>query len=357
MSANGYQPVVEATRGGATESVHFGAIAVVDAAGRLIASWGDPYQAAFMRSSSKPLQLLPLVEQRGDEHFGFSDKEIAVMCASHSGTEDHVKTVRGIQNRLGIDESELLCGIHPPSDKPSAALLRSRGQEPSQIHNNCSGKHTGFLAAAVLGGFDHADYTNPSHPVQRAILKAFAEMTGLSEENIILGVDGCSAPVFSVPLYSAALAFARLADPSGLNEERARACRMITRSMMAYPNMVAGPGRFDTLVMHAAAGKVATKGGAEGYQAMAVQPGAFGQGSPALGICYKTSDGDAAGRSGAIVGITLLRQLGILSQSDADGSLAKFSPRLIYNWAGKTVGELRPCFKLNWLPLREWLTE
>lgn len=355
MPANAYQPVVEATRGGIVESIHYGSIAVVDAAGRLIASWGDPLAVTYLRSSAKPLQVLPFIEQGGDQKYQLSDKEIAVMCASHSGTEDHVNTIRGIQSRLGIEESELVCGAHAPFDPPSARALRERGEEPTAIHNNCSGKHTGFLAAATLRNVTHADYTNPAHPVQKTILHTFADMTDYPAKRIATGVDGCSAPVFGLPIYNAAYAFARLADPRGLSEPRARACAVITRSMMKHPMMVAGPGRFDTLVMQAAKNKIATKGGAEGYQAIAVIPGALGKGSPALGICYKTADGDAAGRSGNIIGITLLQQLGLIKQKDIDSTLAHLAPRPIKNWAGKVVGELRACFEMDWSALRDWV--
>ncbi|HMN13691.1 MAG TPA: asparaginase [Bellilinea sp.] len=355
MQKLSYQPVVEATRGGIVESVHYGAIAVVSADGRLIASWGDPFAVTFLRSSSKPLQVLPFIEQGGDQKFQLSDKEIAVMCASHSGTEDHVNTIRGVQQRLGIDESELLCGAHAPFDPPSAKALRARGEEPTAIHNNCSGKHTGFLAAATLRKAPHADYTNPAHPIQKTIIQAFAEMTDYPVDKIAVGVDGCSAPVFGLPIYNAAYAFARLADPRGLSPERARACVVITRAMMKHPDMVAGPNRFDTLVMRAAKNKIATKGGAEGYQAIAVMPGALGKDSPALGICYKTGDGDAADRSGAIIGLTILQQLKLLKQKDLEGDLAPRGPRNIKNWAGKVVGELRPCFELDWSALRRWV--
>jgi L-asparaginase II len=166
-------------------------------------------------------------------------------------------------------------------------------------------------------------------------------------EDIELGIDGCSAPNFAVPLRNAALGFARLCDPDGLPDSRANACRTIVQAMTAHPEMIAGPDRFDTRLMQVAESRIITKGGAEGYQAIGLRPGALGAGSPALGIAIKISDGDARGRARAGVALEVLRQLGALNGAELQ-ELAKFGPHTeIHNWRRLTVGEARPAFQLK----------
>jgi L-asparaginase II len=203
-----------------------------------------------------------------------------------------------------------------------------------------------MLAHAVMRGLSIQDYLDLNHPVQRSNLSAFSEMCGLPEEKVEVGIDGCSAPNFAVPLRRAAWAFARLCDPTGLDGRRAEACRKITHSMMSYPDMVSGPGRFDTLMMSLAPGRILCKGGAEGYQALGILPDAISPGSPALGIAIKISDGDSPDRARPLVTLELLRQLGALSAKEAS-KLVAFGPRPIYNFAGLTVGEYRPTFQLE----------
>ncbi len=347
MSDFPFEKLVEVTRGPLVESIHYGALAVVDAQGRLVASLGDPNFVTYLRSSSKPMQVLPFIERGGAEKFGLTDAEVALLCASHSGTDEHVAAVEGIQAKLGIHESDLLCGPQPSSHAPTAKAMLLRGEEPGPNRNNCSGKHTGFLAHALLRGFSKEDYINPHHPVQQTVIQTFAEMTGYPADQIAIGVDGCSAPVFAVPLYNAALGFARLADPSGLPEARAAACRKITHAMTATPFMVAGPGRFDTIIMEIGQGKIVSKGGAEGYQALAILPGALGPDSPALGITYKVVDGDVNGRARPVIAVELLRRLGLLNDEQIKASLAQLAARPVNNWRGLEVGEIRPAFELK----------
>lgn len=355
MPSNPYTTFVEVTRGPVVESVHMGALAVVDAAGELIAGTGDPNLVTYLRSSSKPLQVLPLLEHGGADAFRLSDKEIALMCASHSGTDDHAETVAGIQAKIGAAESDLLCGIHPPMHEATAEAMRARGEPFTANRHNCSGKHTGFLASAVLHNETKEDYINPAHPVQQMIIQTFAEMIDFPPEKIAIGVDGCSAPVFAVPLYNAALGFARLCDPRGLPPQRAAACRKVTRAMAAHPFMVAGPDRFDTIAMQLGGGKFITKGGAEGYQAIGILPGALGEGSPALGITFKIADGDLTGRARPLVGSEILHRLGLLTADDIAGPLAHLAARPVTNWRKLEVGEMRPAFKLDWSALAQWV--
>jgi L-asparaginase II len=347
MSETPYAPIYILTRGDCVESIHYGAIAVVDVEGQLIASYGDPYGASFLRSTAKPFQALPFIEAGGAEHFDLTPREIALICASHSGTDEHVSVVEGIQAKVGITEAHLKCGTHPPIHKETAEAMRQRGEEPTPNRDNCSGKHSGMLAHAKLKGASLKDYLEFDHPVQQSILNAFAEMCERTPESIGLGIDGCSAPNFSIPFYNAAWGWARLADPTGLAPKRAAACHKITTAMMAHPDMVGGPGRFDTLLMEAAQGRIVVKGGAEGYMGMAVMPGAINADSPALGIAMKISDGDGRGRARPAVCLEILRQLGALSPGELK-SLAEFGPiGDVRNRRGDLiVGQQSPAFTL-----------
>ncbi len=342
-----YLPLLELTRGGIVESVHHGAIAVADVTGRLVASYGDPHTVVFLRSSAKPFQALPFVEAGGPEHFGFTAREVAILCASHRGLEMHVETVQGMQAKIAATEHDLLCGTHPSEDPETAARLIRAGQSPTPNRHNCSGKHTGMLAYARLRGLPLADYINPHHDIQQTILTTLAEMCGMPPGEVVVGVDGCSAPNFAVSLVKAATALARLADPSGLPPTRAAALRKIFSAMNSEPEMVRGPEGFDTELMRVLPNLIAAKGGAEGYQALAIAPGAFGPNSPALGVAIKCADG--AGRATAPVALEVLSQLEVVGEKELN-TLAPFgyAPRQpVKNWRGLVVGEVRPCFTLK----------
>lgn len=347
MTYPNYQPLVEVTRGPIVESIHCGAIAVADIHGHILASVGDPEIVTYPRSTTKPVQALPFVELGGPQHFGLTERELAILCASHTGTDEHFHVVSGIQAKIGVSESDLLCGVHEPQDKQTAEALRQRGEKPTPNRHNCSGKHTGMLAQAVLRGLSIKEYIDPQHPVQQLIIRTFSEMTDIPREEILIGIDGCSAPVFALPLRNMAMAFARLADPSELAPDRAKACRQITHAMMSNPDMVAGPGGFDTIAMGLLEGRMFAKGGAEGYQGMGLMPGALGPGSPALGITFKIADGDQGGRARNVVAVEILHQLGLLTQAQIDESLAEKAARPNTNWRKFVVGEIRPSFELK----------
>jgi L-asparaginase II len=347
MSKTPYAPIFTLTRGDCVESIHYGAIAVVNVNGDLLASHGDPQGAAFLRSTAKPFQALPFIEACGAEHFGLTPKEIALICASHSGTDEHVSVVEGIQAKVGISEAHLKCGTHPPIHTDTAEALRQRGEEPTSNRDNCSGKHSGMLAHAKLKGASLEDYLEHEHPVQKSILNTFAEMCGVTPETVGLGIDGCSAPNFSIPFYNVAWGWALLADPADLPPDRAAACRKITAAMMSHPDMVAGPDRFDTLLMEVTKGRIVAKGGAEGFMGMAVMPGAMGADSPALGIAMKVSDGDGRGRARPAVCLEILRQLDALSSEELKG-LEKFGPTgNVLNRRDLVVGKNSPAFTLK----------
>ena len=341
-----YQPVVAFTRGRIVESIHLGAVAVVDVNGKLTASYGDPELITYLRSTAKPFQALPFIEREGDAHFKLTPREVAMVCASHSGTDEHVAVVRGMQQKIGVTEADLMCGAHWPYDEPTADAMKVRGEKPTPYRHNCSGKHTGMLAHAKMRDLPTQDYINFQHPIQESILQAFSDMTDVPADEIELGVDGCSAPNFAVPLYNAALSFARLCDPRHLAPVRAEACRRITASMMAHPDMVDGPGEFDTRLMEVGKGRIVSKGGAEGYQGIGLLPGALGADSPALGITLKISDGDQGSRARSIVTLEVLRQLGALTDSQLE-ELSVFGPKKLTNWRKVEVGISRAAFQLT----------
>ena len=349
------QPLFETTRGQIVESVHYGSIAVVDSNGKLIASHGDPHTVAFLRSSAKPFQVLPFVERGGVEHFGFTARELSLSCASHEGSDMHVQAVSDLQKKVGIEEKDLKCGSHMPGDVAEFKRLIVGEMHPHTNHNNCSGKHTAMLAHAKMRGLPLENYLDIDHPIQQDILASFAEMCRFPLNEIQLGVDGCSAPNFALPLYNAALGMARYCDPRELSEARAAACRKVTAAMTSYPEMVSGYGEFDEQLMKTGGGKIVCKRGAEGYQIVGLLPGVLSPDSPGIGIALKVSDGDAARmndqlqfsprvRPAAIV--ETLRQLGVLS-SEQSQALAGFGPeKSIRNHRGIVTGRSYPVFKL-----------
>ncbi|MFV1948680.1 MAG: asparaginase [Anaerolineales bacterium] len=344
----GYLPLFHTLRGGVAESIHYGAIAVVDPSGKLFAWYGDPQSVCFLRSSAKPLQALSLIEKGGVEKFNMSGEEIAVCCASHSSTDIHLKTINRLQKKIGFTEADLLCCTHQPLSQAVRAKLRDQGLAPTQNHHNCSGKHTGMLALGKLMGIPIRDYTEPEHPIQQLIISTVAEMCGLDPSKIQLGRDGCSVPAFAMPLYNAALGWAKLLDPSTLSTSRKAACQLITRSIVKNPYLVAGPGRFDTRLMNAAKGKLVSKSGAEAYQAIGIFPDAIKLGSPALGIVMKIADGDQGKRARRAVMIEILLQLKVLS-TEQTKELADLGPVVeIRNSCQIVTGEGKPCFQLQY---------
>ena len=342
-----YQPLLELSRGDLVESVHCGAIAISDKQGNLIGSIGDLQLVTFLRSSAKPFQALPLIESGADEFYGLTPQEISLICASHSGTDEHVAILTDLQAKVGISEAQLLCGIHPPYDEQTAFTLKLHGQQPTSNRHNCSGKHTGMLIYSKFVEITSPEYISLDHPLQKRILTSLAEMAELSVDQINLGIDGCSAPNFAIPLRSAAQAFARLCDPAELSSSRARACQKITSAMMAYPIMVAGRERFDTRLMDTLPGRIVSKGGAEGYQGIGIMRDTLYPGSPSLGIAIKIADGDLNGRVRPAVTLEVLHQLGAIPEEDLN-KLVEFGPvKTLKNWRQKEVGTSQPCFNLD----------
>ncbi len=332
----GTETLVEVWRGGRVESEHRGAIAVVDANGRVLAHSGDVMVTSYLRSSAKPFQLLPLIESGAADRFGFTDRELAVIAGSHSGEPRHLEAVQSILNKIGIGDEALQCGVHVPFNPEAAKALRAANQNASVLHNNCSGKHAGMLAQAVDRGLSTADYLDPQHPVQIGIRQHLAQLADLAFDDIGVGVDGCSAPCFALPLKNAALAFARLA------QSKDAALARVAQVMIEHPEMVAGEGRLDTDLMRATAGHLFSKGGAEGFHGIGVL--AHNE-RPAYGIAWKIGDGDGK-RGGHPAVIEALRQLGLLDEA-ALAALQSYHTWPVTNHRGLEVGEVKANFTLS----------
>ncbi|MEI2691386.1 MAG: asparaginase [Anaerolineae bacterium] len=285
-------PLIELTRGDLVESRHRGAMAVVDSQGNTLAAAGDPQHKAYLRSAAKPFQALPTVLSGALDHYGLDQEALALMCASHYGTEEHVAVVQRILDTIGLDVSALRCGVHWPLDETASRRLAAAGLEPDARHSNCSGKHAGMLTLTRYWGLQDLDYTQPGHPVQLAIRSQVANITDLTDDAIHTAPDGCTVPAFALPLSHVALAFARLMEPDAPPERR-----RIVAAMQAYPHLVSGHGELDDMLMQAGAGSIVSKGGAEGYQGVGIRTPE----GRCVGIALKIEDGAGRARGTAIM--------------------------------------------------------
>lgn len=276
--------LVEVTRGDRVESRHRGAVVISDAHGKKILTIGEVDSSVFPRSAVKAIQALPLVESGAAASYGFHARELALAQASHSGEPPHVDGVSAMLSAAGLDESALECGAHAPGHPGSALELIRRGKPPTQLHNNCSGKHAGFLASARHLGIERRNYVAADHPVQKMVREALEGLTGAPHTPERRGVDGCSIPTYSVPLTALALGFARFATGIGMPRERADAARRIYEAGVAEPFYVAGTGCFCTDAMNLLRGAALVKTGAEGVFCAAIA----GLG---LGVALKCDDG------------------------------------------------------------------
>lgn len=321
------QEMVELWRGGLLESTHRGHAVICDEKGQIVAAWGDPARVIFPRSSAKMMQALPLVESGAADAFGLNTRQLALACASHQGADMHVSLAQSWLSGLGLGESDLRCGAHEPSDRTERDRLIADHDAPCQLHNNCSGKHSGFLTANKhLGG--HSEYIEIDHPLQKAIKAAIEEVGDEAVSG--WGIDGCSAPNFATSVASIARAMSRYAVASETGSTRERAMFRLSRAMAAHPELVAGEGRACTELMRAMNGRVALKGGAEAVY-VAILP------DQKLGIALKIEDGNE--RASQAVLVHLLTRVGAL---DAAHPLAqKRLPAPQTNWRGFATGELR----------------
>jgi L-asparaginase II len=341
-------PLLAVTRAGRVESVHRGSVAVVAGDGRLLAAAGDPLQPVFLRSAAKPFQLIPFLAGGGEKRFRLSLKEVALAAASHSGEPFHTRLALGMLEKGGFAVGDLHCGAHAPLREETARELSFRCEKPGPLHNNCSGKHAAMLLACRLFGWDPKSYWKPGHPLQRRILSVVARMTSVPEERIGLGVDGCSVPVYQLPLYNLALSYARLANGK-IAAETARgyaARKRIVFAMTHAPEMVAGTGRFTTMLMREFGGKVLGKEGYEGVYAVGAARKLAGTppGGGPVGIALKIDDGAERGRD--VIVVEVLRQLGLASGPRL-ARLRRHARRPVRNVRGDVVGGMEPVFSLR----------
>jgi L-asparaginase II len=344
--------LVEVTRGGRVESVHRGSIAVVAPDGSPIASVGDRELFAFTRSSAKPFQLAPFVASGRFDEYGLGTDALAIMAASHSGEDRHIRLVQEILRRAGLTSAVLQNQVHAPYDTETAQRLLRDGEKPTVLRGNCSGKHAGMVLFAKASGWPIDTYWHPDHPVQRLALETISALSDVPIEEIATAVDGCGVVCFGMPIRGLATAFARLADPAAVADPPLRsALTRIRDAMMAHPELVAGERRrIDTALMRTLPNHIVSKGGAEGMLAMGLPPGALPKAAPfgdgPMGIAAKIEDGNLAQRAGNATSIAILRQLGLVTDPLA-GPLADYASPPIVDPRGSRSGDVRAVFRLS----------
>ncbi|MFL6707556.1 MAG: asparaginase [Massilia sp.] len=337
-------PLVETSRGYpetgySTENVHLGSVAVVDTRGNLLWSAGDPQVLTFTRSAIKPFQALPFLLADGPARFGLSLDEVALLCASHSGEPRHVAGVEAILAKIGLDETCLACGCQMPLYYDSVGLAAPAGQQWRQVHHNCSGKHSGFLAWCRLHNVRTEDYVARSHPLQQAIRATLAETAGLDAAAMPVGLDGCSAPNYALPLSKLAHLHARLAQGSA-DPVLGAALGDLFDAMTSRPDLVSGEGRCDLAYMQAGGGDWVSKVGADAVQSIGIR-------SAGLGIAIKIADG--ATRSLQTATFAVLDQLGLLNGAQR-AQLDAYRQPTLRNIRGAIVGDIRAVFTLRQYP-------
>jgi L-asparaginase II len=339
------EPLVEVRRGAITESRHRGHVVAVEPDGKVRAFRGAPENVTFLRSSAKPFQALPLIISGAADDFGFTDQEIALACASHSGEPIHTEIAASMLEKIGLTPEALKCGVHEPYSPTAAQELRSKGLAPNVLHNNCSGKHAGMLALAKHLGAPTATYDSPENPVQLAIGKIISQFCDIAVEDLAVGIDGCGVPVFGITVKAMAIGYARLVAPPADFEQKVRdASARIVKVMTAYPELIGGTTeRLDTEIMRAARGRVISKVGAEGVYTAGILPCA--EWPRGLGLSLKIEDGDDH-RARPTVVIEALRQLEVL-RDDSLEAVARYAFFPVKNRRGEIVGEIRASFALK----------
>ncbi|HET9941510.1 MAG TPA: asparaginase [Candidatus Eisenbacteria bacterium] len=329
-------PLVHVLRDERVESIHRGHVAVVDARGRLLAFTGEPKALVFPRSAFKPFQALPLVESGAFAKSGLASDALALIAGSHSGTDRHAALARTILRAAGVDESMLQCGVHPPYDEATAERLRRAHEEPTPVRHNCSGKHAGMMLFARYLGAPVETYADPSHPVQQHIFDRFASLLGEPWTDPEPAIDGCSAPTPRMPLDTLARAFALLASGQDSGGAPLPALAAIRDAMQEHPELVAGPGRLDALLMRATPSAVA-KAGAEAVHAIGLV-------DIGVGIAVKVEDGSRRALGPAVVSV--LEALGVLGDAERR-ALAQHAGEPLRNAAGLEVGSIRGVARLE----------
>lgn len=321
--------LVRVWRGTEIESQHRGSWVLTDPSGHVFAGAGEYAADIFTRSSVKSLQALPLLETGAAQHFGFSDAEVALALASHNAEACHTDGVAAVLARLGLDARALQCGAQPPGDPEAKRALRERGASPTALHNNCSGKHAGFLALAKHLGAPVETYLERESPGQRLVRKAVVDLTGVDSAGLGSAIDGCSAPTFRMPLTALAQAFARVSNPSGLAPLRRAACERMLTAVEHYPHLIAGHHqRICTDIARVTGGRLFPKIGGEAVYAIGVRGGE-------RALALKIDDGSTRGLHALLV--DLLRRFQFLSAEEA-AALESWEEKRLKNWAGLDVG-------------------
>ncbi|AMO25336.1 asparaginase [Ramlibacter tataouinensis] len=326
-------PLFESHRGGTLESVNFGAVAVCDSQGRVLGAAGDPHWLTFTRSTLKPLQALPFLQSGGAQALGFTASNIALLCASHSGEPMHVEQVQQMLDKAGVGLRRLQCGCHVPY-----YVEQGVGAAPAAFderHHNCSGKHTGFLAHCVHRGWPLDSYLEPAHPLQQEVRRDVARAVGLSEGELRMGIDGCSAPNYAMPLAHLARGYARLARGAADGEFGA-SFAALAGAMGEFPELGSGTGRNDLAFMRAGGGDWLSKAGADGVQVVASK-------SRGQAVAVKIADGGKL--AAAAVTVAALDQLGWLDGHQRE-ELRPWRAQEILSVRGAPVGERKTAFRL-----------
>ena len=329
MDAN---PILaETIRGNWVENRHRGAFVVIDADGRIIASAGDIERPVFPRSAIKSMQALPIFARHAEGKFHHTEEELALACASHHGEDAHVATANGLLTRIGLSAADLECGAHAPTNPAAREALRAAGAEPSPLHHNCSGKHSGMLSVALAMGVPTSGYVTREHAVQQAVRAAVEAVIGESLTEDKCGTDGCSIPTFAAPLRAFAYGFARMSTGKGISDELATAAQRLFDAATSHPHLVAGTGHADTLLMAAFKGRLMQKVGAEGVQCGAIRDKGWG-------YALKCDDGNIAASQAMLAGMLLK-----LAEPDAEQKalLETLAHQPIRSVRGVEVGELR----------------
>lgn len=324
--------LVDVLRGAIVESRHRGAFVVMDADGAVVRSEGDVERPVFPRSAVKAIQALPFVESGAADAFGFGEKQLALACASHSGEPEHVRGAAAMLAASGLDESALECGPHWPSGEDATIALARSGGSPSQLHNNCSGKHAAFLCTCRHMGLAHRGYVDFGHGYQAMIRDVMEAVTGAPHGPNNAAVDGCSIPTYAVPLTALARGFARMATGVGLGPERAGAARRLLAACMAQPFQVSGTGRMDLRLMQAGHRRVFVKVGAEGVYCAAI---------PELGLGLALKCDDGAGRAAETMIAALLSTL-FAAGDDLSAAFAALGRQPVLTRRSAEVGAVRP---------------
>lgn len=329
-------PLVELSRGGTLECQHFGAIAVVNAQGALLAHVGDPYWLSFSRSTLKALQALPFMQAGGPEHFGFSSEQVAMLCASHNGEDMHVAQTQHMLELCGLDYRALKCGCHVPGIFTQLEQAPPPGFVYDERHNNCSGKHAGFLAYCVQHGLALDDYIDPQHPLQQTIRRDVARAVGLTPDDLKLGIDGCSAPNYAMPLAHLARGYARLAS-GARDSEFGESFAALSEAMTTHPELVSGTLRNDLALMRAGRGDWVSKIGADGVQVL---------GSKSRGAAFALKIIDANKPALFAATVEVLEQLGWMDDEQR-AALKPWRAQDIKNARGLVVGQRQAVFRLH----------